>query len=175
MPNNPIWRPLENCARELTAAGRSPFTRGELISCIRAIDPSIGPDSINPIIQGITDNLNGGAPGAVGKDILHNVARGQFGTRSARPAGPDRSRSSGTALVEKRISNQIAPRAGSGRRGRYRAPPTKSRAGTRLRFSLVVMRCSLQHMILRRVGQSHRNSPKSGRKAARLSYFARGS
>ena len=30
-------------------------------------------------------------------------------------------------------------------------------------------------MILRRVGRSHRNSLKSGRKAARLSYFARGS
>ena len=30
-------------------------------------------------------------------------------------------------------------------------------------------------MILTRVGRSHRNSLKSGRKAARLSYFARGS
>ena len=30
------------------------------------------------MIQGITDNLKGGAPGAVGKNILHSVARGQF-------------------------------------------------------------------------------------------------
>ena len=37
------------------------------------------------------------------------------------------------------------------------------------------MRCLLTHMILRRVGRSHRNSLKSGEKAARLAYFARGS
>ena len=37
------------------------------------------------------------------------------------------------------------------------------------------MRCLLTHMILRRVGLSHRNSLKSGEKAARLAYFARGS
>ena len=78
MPNSPIWRLVETSAHELTAAGRSPFTRRDLIACIQAIDPSIGTDSINPIIQGVTDNLRGGAPGAVGKDILHSVARGQF-------------------------------------------------------------------------------------------------
>ena len=37
------------------------------------------------------------------------------------------------------------------------------------------MRCLLTHMILRRVGLSHRNSLKSGEKAAPLAYFARGS
>ena len=78
MPDSPIWRLVETTAHELTAAGRSPFTRRDLISCIQAIDPSIGADSINPIIQGVTDNLRGGAPGAVGKDILHRVARGRF-------------------------------------------------------------------------------------------------
>ncbi len=78
MPNRPIWRLVETSAHELTAAGRSPFTRRDLISCIQAIDPSIGADSINPIIQGVTDNLKGGAPGAVGRDILHSIARGQF-------------------------------------------------------------------------------------------------
>lgn len=78
MPKSPIWRLVETSAHELTDAGRSPFTRRDLISCIQAIDSSIGADSINPIIQGVTDNLRGGAPGAVGKDILHSVARGQF-------------------------------------------------------------------------------------------------
>ena len=78
MPDSPIWRLVETSAHELTAAGRSPFTRRDMISCIQAIDPSIGADSINPIIQGVTDNLRGGAPGAVGKDILHRVARGRF-------------------------------------------------------------------------------------------------
>ena len=30
------------------------------------------------MIQGVTDNLKGGAPGAVGKKILYSVGRGQF-------------------------------------------------------------------------------------------------
>lgn len=35
------------------------------------------------MIQGITDNLKGGAPGTVGKNILHGVSRGQFVLRRA--------------------------------------------------------------------------------------------
>ena len=73
-----IWRLVHRCAQELTTSGQTPFSRGELIQCIQRIDPEYGPDSINPIIQGVTDNLKGGAPGAVGKNILHSVSRGQF-------------------------------------------------------------------------------------------------
>lgn len=113
MPNSPIWRLLENCALELTAAGRSPFTRGDLISCIRGIDPSIGADSINPIIQGVTDNLRGGAPGAVGKDILHSVARGQFVLR-ARPQPGNQHRSNSSRNRSSYRSNGLAlPRSES--------------------------------------------------------------
>ena len=78
MRNKPIWHLLQTCAEELTAAGNSPFTRQDLIACIQETDASIGENTINPIIQGVTDNLKGGAPGAVGKGILHSVARGKF-------------------------------------------------------------------------------------------------
>ncbi len=73
-----IWGLLRSCAEKLTAEGRTPFSRGDLITCVQRREPRYGPDSINPIIQGITSNLRGGAPGAVGKDILFSVARGRF-------------------------------------------------------------------------------------------------
>ena len=74
----PIWQLVEHCAKRLTQSGHAPFTRGELIERVRAIRPECGNDSINPIIQGITENLRGGAPGAVGKKILYSVERGKF-------------------------------------------------------------------------------------------------
>jgi hypothetical protein len=74
----PIWKLVQLCAQELTMNCKVPFTRGDLIRCVQRKNFCYGPDSINPIIQGITDNLRGGAPGAVGKDILHRVSRGLF-------------------------------------------------------------------------------------------------
>jgi len=73
-----IWELLESCAEKLTAEGNVPFSRGDLIACVQRNNPQYGLDSINPIIQGITVNLRGGAPGAVGKNILYSVARGRF-------------------------------------------------------------------------------------------------
>jgi len=77
-----IWNLIENGAIELTEQGLSPFTRVDLIKYVQRKNPAYGPDSINPIIQGLTDNLHGGAPGAVGKNILHSVGRGLFVLRT---------------------------------------------------------------------------------------------
>jgi hypothetical protein len=73
-----IWKLVEECARELTENGISPFTRADIIKCVQRKNAKYGPNSINPIIQGLTDNLRGGAPGALGKNILHSVGRGLF-------------------------------------------------------------------------------------------------
>lgn len=62
-----IWELLRVSAKELTRIGQTPFTRGDLISSVQLERPDCPDNSINPIIQGITDNLRGGAPGAVGK------------------------------------------------------------------------------------------------------------
>lgn len=78
MSKEPIWRMVQECARELTRQGNVPFTRKDIIVCVQVHDPKCNPDSINPMIQGVTDNLKGGAPIAVGKKILHSVGRGQF-------------------------------------------------------------------------------------------------
>jgi len=77
-----IWKLVEQCAQELTENGISPFTRIDIIKCVQTKNPAYGVDSINPIIQGLTDNLHGGAPGAVGKNILHSVGRGLFVLRN---------------------------------------------------------------------------------------------
>lgn len=74
----PLWRLLEQCARALTEAGNVPFTRGDLIECVKQRAPNAKSGSINPVIQGITDNLRGGAPGTTSKRILHSVGRGKF-------------------------------------------------------------------------------------------------
>ena len=74
----PIWELIVLGAQELTAKGITPFTRGDLIACVQRARPGCKPGSINPIIQGLTDNLRGGAPGAAGKDLLHSVARNRF-------------------------------------------------------------------------------------------------
>ena len=78
MSREPMWRLLHQCALKLTKAGHAPFTRANLIACVRETAPDAKDNSLNPIIQGITDNLKGGAPGADGKRILHSVGRGKF-------------------------------------------------------------------------------------------------
>ena len=84
--SGPIWRLVEDCAHDLTTGGLTPFTRGDLITCVQRKNPRYGPDSINPIIQGLTDNLRGGAQGTVGKNVLHSVGRGLFQLRDQRHA-----------------------------------------------------------------------------------------
>ena len=78
-----IWKRVYRCAQELTEQGVTPFTRGDLIRCVQRFASDCTPNSINPIIQGLTDNLRGGAPGAAGKNLLHSVGRGQFVLRGA--------------------------------------------------------------------------------------------
>jgi len=59
-----IWEIVHRCAQDLDKSGNTPFTRGDIIKCVQRGIPNCNPDSINPIIQGLTDNLHGGAPGA---------------------------------------------------------------------------------------------------------------
>jgi len=74
----PIWKLVQLCAQGLTKRGVTPFKRSDLIHCVQSKNPKYKANSINPIIQGVTDNLRGGAPGAIGKNILHSVGRGLF-------------------------------------------------------------------------------------------------
>lgn len=76
--DQPIWELVQECARELDRAGVVPFKRSDLIECVQRKRPGCPENSINPVIQGVTINLKGGAPGAVDKEILFNVGLGLF-------------------------------------------------------------------------------------------------
>ncbi|MBI5331209.1 MAG: hypothetical protein HZB71_11425 [Betaproteobacteria bacterium] len=94
MSSEPLWRLIHSCALKLTSAERVPFTRGELISCVQEQSRNAKADSINPIIQGMTDNLKGGAPGSDGKRLLHSVGRGKFVLLAAHELANDKQKPS---------------------------------------------------------------------------------
>ncbi|AFZ69387.1 DUF6884 domain-containing protein [Deinococcus peraridilitoris] len=88
----PNWVVLKECAEELTHRGLTPFTRQQLITAVQSRFPDRSESSLNPMIQGMTINLKGGAPGGIGKEVFRSVGRGVFELRpqSARPHGaPD--------------------------------------------------------------------------------------
>ena len=79
----PNWKLVEIAAKEL--ANMSPdgtFTRKQIIDYINNVllkgSSPRKPSSLNPVIQGVTANAPGGAPGAVGKNILWRVDRGRY-------------------------------------------------------------------------------------------------
>lgn len=74
----PNWLLLKESAEGLTRAGHTPFTRVQLRAGVQQEHPDKENDSLNPIIQGITVNLQGGAPSGVGRNILYSIARGVF-------------------------------------------------------------------------------------------------
>lgn len=78
MNAKPIWQLVQDCARELNKNGNVPFTRRDLIACVQKKKQGCEENSINPVIQGLTNNLKGGAPVADGKNVLHSVGRGLF-------------------------------------------------------------------------------------------------
>jgi len=79
MPSyKPNWILLKECAEKLAREGRVPFTRKQLIDCVHEKHSDRGEGSLNPMIQGMTINLRGGAPGGIGKNVFFSVGRGLF-------------------------------------------------------------------------------------------------
>lgn len=122
----PIWRRVHECAQELTRQGRTPFTRKDLERCIQGSDPDCPSSSINPVIQGITDNLKGGAPGAEGKGLLHSVGRGQFVLKT-----PDRRH------VPQRVETQAQDGQTSSAEGELEGPSPEDPAVTSANASVM--------------------------------------
>lgn len=75
---SPNWMLLKAAAEELTQRGLSPFTRQQLIAAVQARYPDRAATSLQPMIQGMTVNLKGGAPGGIGKEVFRSVGRGLF-------------------------------------------------------------------------------------------------
>lgn len=68
--NRPNWELLQEAAEKLTAQGRSPFTRQDLIQAVQHTHPDRGSGSLGPILQGMTLNAEGGPPSAGGKPFV---------------------------------------------------------------------------------------------------------
>ena len=62
----PTWEILLEGARRLMDNGTTAFTRAQLIAHVQHKDPSRDRPSIDPIIQGMTENATGGPPSACG-------------------------------------------------------------------------------------------------------------
>jgi hypothetical protein len=105
----PIWKLIRACARELTMQGMTPFTRRDIIAFVQRTNPSCKRNTIDPMIQGLTDNLRGGVPGGGGKNLLHSVGRGRFVLKDPTPPNDD---ASGPRLGQKgTASSPVGPKA----------------------------------------------------------------
>lgn len=71
------WRLLKECAEGMLRRGIRQFTRDRLIRCVIAEHPEAKPQSLSPIIQRMTVNAPGGAPGAP-SEVFFRVSRGLY-------------------------------------------------------------------------------------------------
>ncbi len=78
MSHIPNWFLLRECGEKLTREGKSPFTRKQLIDCVHEKHPERKESALHPMIQGMTVNARGGAPGGIGKNMFYRVSRGQY-------------------------------------------------------------------------------------------------
>lgn len=80
MKNPKTYHELIKEAAEHFDKTQGTFTRIDIKNYITEQYPDflLAVDSLNPIIQGVTINAPGGAPGAIGKDILERVSRGLY-------------------------------------------------------------------------------------------------
>jgi len=76
--DKPIYKIIEETAIILTKIGKVPFTRKDIINLMKYKYEDVNEDSINPMIQGITNNLKGGTSGGEGKNILYSIGKGKF-------------------------------------------------------------------------------------------------
>lgn len=76
--DRPIVEILKSIAQDLTRQNKVPFSRQDLFDQFKSMYDDVNKETINPMIQGMTINLEGGAPGAINKNILLSIGLGKF-------------------------------------------------------------------------------------------------
>jgi hypothetical protein len=71
------WELVLEAARALTTRGMAEFSRASLLDEVRRLDPRRRPDSIGPVIQGMTVNATGGPVSPCGTP-LRRVSHGVY-------------------------------------------------------------------------------------------------
>jgi hypothetical protein len=69
---------IYDCAVKLVKNGKPTFARVDIINELRKKYTGINEWTIRPMIQGMTINLEGGAPGALDKNAFLSIDRGEF-------------------------------------------------------------------------------------------------
>lgn len=83
----PTWQLVLKAARELSHGTPEPFALADIIRSVQSVDPARGRTSIQPIVQGMTENAGTGPAAPCGK-VLRRVAHGIYTLRddAAAPA-----------------------------------------------------------------------------------------
>jgi len=71
------WELVLEAARDLTRRGHAEFSRAQLLDEVLRRDPSRVPQSLGPVIQGMTANASGGPPSPCGTP-LERIAHGHY-------------------------------------------------------------------------------------------------
>ena len=67
------------CAKILKKIGKNQFTRQDIITLFKWKYPTANENTINPTIQGLSDNAPGGAPNADCKNpVFHRISEGIY-------------------------------------------------------------------------------------------------
>lgn len=79
MTNEEYVQTITEAAKLLTNLDKKQFSRKDIIALVQWKFPNALENTINPMIQGLTDNLKGGAQYTIEKKkIFHSVKRGIF-------------------------------------------------------------------------------------------------
>lgn len=105
----PTWQLVLAAARRLGSGGRE-FTLHDLVREVQRMDPSRGRGSIQPVIQGMTDNAGRG-PGSPCGTPLHRVAHGVYELPGgqAPPAAPTGPATPAATRVQRRSGHTGPP------------------------------------------------------------------
>lgn len=86
MEKQPAWELVLDAARGLASRGHAEFSRAQLLDEVMRRDPGRLPQSLGPVIQGMTANATGGPPSPCGTP-LQRVAHGLYRLVGQPPAG----------------------------------------------------------------------------------------
>lgn len=79
MTNAEYVQTITEAAKLLTKSDKKQFSRKDIIALVQWKFPDALENTINPMIQGLTDNLKDGSPYTTEmKKIFHSVKRGIF-------------------------------------------------------------------------------------------------
>ncbi|MBO4140358.1 hypothetical protein J5U46_09410 [Micromonospora tulbaghiae] len=84
MTDQPAWQLILTAARQLTTH-KLDFSRAELIDEVQRLDPTRHPQSLGPVIQGMTRDTTGGPPSPCGTPLIR-LERGRYTLADSGPS-----------------------------------------------------------------------------------------